>query len=160
MDWLPEIVVQYKRVLKDNRAGYIFCNWQNYDIFKQEFQKEFIIKNLIVWDKDWLGMGNNWRPNHEFIMLITNGKFQTKSNDKTNIIKCRRLSSQKMTHSCEKPVVLLENLIIESSDVGDTVLDTFCGTGSTLVACKKSNRKYIGMELDETYYNIALNKTQ
>lgn len=160
LDWLPSVVLEYSRILKPNCAGYIFCNWQNYDVFKQEFQKEFTIKNCIVWDKDWLGIGNNWRPNHEFIMLITNGKFQTKSNNKTNIIKQRRLSSQKMTHSCEKPVALLENLIIESSNENDLVLDTFCGTGSTLIACKNTNRKYIGVELDTSYFEIAKSKLE
>ena len=36
-----------------------------------------MIKNCIVWDKDWFGMGNNWRANHEFILVLTNGKFMS-----------------------------------------------------------------------------------
>ena len=155
LEWLPEIVKQYYRMLKPNSAGYIFCNWQNYGIFKQSFEKQFTIKNCIVWNKDWFGMGNNWRPNHEFILLITNGKFQTKSNNKSNILTCRRASPQKLTHSCEKPVKLLEELITESSDEGDIVLDSFTGTGSLPLAAINTNRNYIGFELDKQYCDIA-----
>jgi len=158
LDWLPKVVKQWKDLLKPDSCAYIFCNWQNYDVFKQEIQKEFIIKNCIVWDKDWLGMGNNWRPNHEFIILATNGKFKTKSNNKTNIIKSRRLSSQKMLHSCEKPQPLLEELIIESCNENDLILDSFVGSGSTLLASRNLHRKCIGIELEEKYCEIAKNR--
>ena len=100
-------------------------------------------------------MGNNWRPNHEWIIVATNGKFKTKSNNKTNILKHRRMSSQKMLHSCEKPLSLLEELIIESTEEGDVILDGFMGSNSTGHACINTNRKFIGIELDETYFNIA-----
>ena len=155
LDWLPDLVSEYKRILKENSVGYVFCNWQKYDLFKQAFEKEFIIKNCLVWNKDWIGMGNNWRPNHEFILVITNGKFKTKSNNKSNIITQRRVSPQKLTHPCEKPVPLIEELIIESSDEGDVILDSFLGTGSTAIACINTNRNFIGIELDDKYFEIA-----
>lgn len=158
LDWLPQYCKELYRVLKNNTCCYIFCNWQKYDIFKQQLEKYFEIKNCIVWDKDWLGMGNNWRPNHEFIILATKGKFKTKSNNKTNILKHRRLSSKKMLHSCEKPVSLIEELITESTNEKDLILDTFLGSGSTIEACIKQNRNYIGFELDENLYNIINNR--
>jgi site-specific DNA-methyltransferase (adenine-specific) len=160
LDWLPQVVEEYYRLLKPNSAGYIFCNWQNYDIFKQAFAKRFTIKNCIVWNKDWFGIGNNWRPNHEFIMLITNGIFKTKSNNKSNIITQRRMTPQKMTHSCEKPIKLLEELITESSEEDDLILDSFVGTGSLPLACINTHRNYIGFELDPTYCNIANKRIQ
>ena len=155
LDWLPSLVSEYKRILKPDSVGYVFCNWQNYDLFKQAFEIDFTIKNCIVWNKDWFGMGNNWRANHEFIMVITNGKFKTKSNNKSNIITVRRVSPQKLTHSCEKPVALLEEIILESCDEGAIVLDTFLGTGATAVACINTNRNVIGFELDKGYYDVA-----
>lgn len=155
LDWLPKLVDEYHRLLKSNKVGYIFCNWQNYDKFKQEFEKKFEIKNCIVWNKDWFGMGNNWRPNHEFIMVITNGKFKTKSNNKSNIITVRRVSPQKLTHACEKPVPLLTELILESSEENDIVLDSFFGTGATAVACTLNNRKWIGFETESKYIELA-----
>lgn len=132
-----------------------FCGWQNVDKFKMAFEKKFIIKNILVWNKDWFGMGNNYRPNYELILLMCKTNLKTKSKNKSNILTYRRLSPQKLTHSCEKPVPLLEDLIFELTDEGNVILDCFMGTGSTGVACMNTNRHFIGIELDENYFNIA-----
>lgn len=58
-------------------------------------------------------------------------------------------------HPTQKPVALMEFLIKTYTNEGDLVLDSFVGSGSTLVAAKKLNRKYIGIELDTKYYNIC-----
>ena len=58
-------------------------------------------------------------------------------------------------HPTQKPVELLKYLIEKSSNENDTVLDPFMGSGSTGVAAKTLNRKFIGIELDEKYFNIA-----
>lgn len=58
-------------------------------------------------------------------------------------------------HPTQKPVDLLEWLVKSYSNEGDTILDFTMGSGSTGVACKNTNRNFIGIELDETYYNIA-----
>ena len=155
LNWLPHIVKEYKRVLKTNSVGYIFCNWQNYDIFKQSFEKEFIIKNCIVWDKKWFGMGNNWRPNHEFILVITNGNFKTKSNNKSNILSYTRVHPRKLLHSCGKPIELLMELINESCEEGSLILDTFAGSGTAAIAALNTGRSFICIEKDERYFNIA-----
>ena len=61
----------------------------------------------------------------------------------------------KQGHITPKPVDLLEYLIKTSSNEEDVVLDCFMGSGSTGVACLNTNRKFIGIELDENYFNIA-----
>ena len=58
-------------------------------------------------------------------------------------------------HSCQKPLDILERIIKTSSNEGDIILDCFMGSGSTGVACMNTNRKFIGIELDENYFNIA-----
>ena len=58
-------------------------------------------------------------------------------------------------HSCQKPIDILERLIQTHSNKEATVLDCFMGSGSTGVACLQTNRNFIGIELDEKYYNIA-----
>ena len=55
----------------------------------------------------------------------------------------------------QKNVKMLEEFIKRHSDVNDTILDPFMGSGSTGVACIHTNRNFIGMELDENYFNIA-----
>ena len=58
-------------------------------------------------------------------------------------------------HPTQKPVDLLEHLILSYSNEGETVLDNCMGSGSTGVACVNTNRRFIGIELDEGYFNIA-----
>lgn len=58
-------------------------------------------------------------------------------------------------HPTIKPLDIIKNLIINSSQEGDTVLDCFMGSGTTGVACKELNRNFIGMEINEEYYQIA-----
>lgn len=58
-------------------------------------------------------------------------------------------------HPTQKPVALLEYLIRTYTDEGDTVLDNCMGSGSTGVACLNTSRDFIGMELDEKYFDIA-----
>ena len=67
----------------------------------------------------------------------------------------RYSSEGKTVHPTQKPVALLEYLIKTYSNKGDTVLDFTMGSGSTGVACVNTNRKFIGIELDENYFNIA-----
>ena len=62
---------------------------------------------------------------------------------------------KKRLHPTEKPVELLKYLIEIYTNEGETVLDNRMGSGSTGVACVNTNRNFIGIELDEKYFNIA-----
>lgn len=64
-------------------------------------------------------------------------------------------NNQERLHPCQKPVTLLEYLIKTYTNENDTVLDNCMGSGSTGVACVNTNRNFIGIELDENYFNIA-----
>ena len=63
--------------------------------------------------------------------------------------------NNKPVHPTQKPVALMEYIIKTYTNEGETVLDFTCGSGTTGVACKNLNRDFIGIELDENYYNIA-----
>ena len=71
-----------------------------------------------------------------------------------NVFKFKR-DNGKNYHSCQKPIDILSRLIRCSSHEGDTVLDMFMGSGSTGVACVNTNRNFIGIELDDKYFEIA-----
>lgn len=61
-------------------------------------------------------------------------------------------------HPTQKPVAMLEYFIKTYTNEGDVVLDSCMGSGSTGIACKNTNRKFIGIEMDKNYFNIALNR--
>ena len=73
----------------------------------------------------------------------------------TSIMRFSKPHPSVARHPTEKPVSLLENLIKTYTNEGDTVLDNCMGSGSTGVACVNTNRKFIGIELDENYYHIS-----
>ena len=78
----------------------------------------------------------------------------------SNIIECP-VNKKNKYHETEKPVKLLEDLInIFSIDENHIILDFTMGSGSTGVACLNTNRKFIGIELDEKYFNIAKDRIE
>ena len=68
--------------------------------------------------------------------------------------------NNKNVHPTQKPVELLEYLIKTYTDENEVILDNCMGSGSTGVACKNLNRNFIGIELDETYFNIAKDRIE
>jgi len=75
----------------------------------------------------------------------------TKNNHTTSIEYCG-------WHPTQKPISLLERVIKAHTSEGDIVMDIFSGTGSTMIACKNTGRKFIGTELDEEYYEKSLER--
>ena len=73
----------------------------------------------------------------------------------TNLIEISNAKQKGKVHPTQKPVALMEYLIKTYTNEGETVLDFTMGSGSTGVSCKNLNRDFIGIELDETYFNIA-----
>lgn len=69
-------------------------------------------------------------------------------------------NDNKLFHETQKPVELLEYLIKTYTNEGDLVLDFTMGSGSTGVACKHTNRRFIGIEIDENYFNIAKDRIE
>ena len=78
---------------------------------------------------------------------------QTHTNYPKNILEFSK--DRPSTHPTQKPVALMEYLIKTYTNENETVLDFTMGSGTTGVACKNLNRNFIGIELDETYFNIA-----
>ena len=144
------------RILKNDTAIYCFCSWHHIDIFKQEFEKYFKLKNIIIWQKNNTSMGDlkgSYAPKYEMILFGHKGRRLLNGFRYPDILEFKRTNNK--LHPTEKPVDLLELFIKQSSDINDVVFDGFMGSGSTGVACINTNRKFIGCELDENYFKIA-----
>lgn len=151
-EWLPEIY----RVAKPNSHTYIMINARNLKELWIESEKVgYKFQQLLVWDKGNV-TPNKWYMNGcEYILMLRKGKAKNINNIGTkNIIRVPNILGNKK-HPTEKPVELMKVLIENSSNKGDTVLDPFCGSGSTLLAAVETGRYAIGCEIDEKYYNIS-----
>ena len=95
-----------------------------------------------------------WRPSLK--SSNEGGYVQQYTNYPTTILRFDKPS--KATHPTEKPVALLEYLIKTYTNPGDVVLDNCMGSGSTGVACVNTGRRFIGMELDKEYFDIAVRR--
>jgi len=75
-------------------------------------------------------------------------------NKKPNSVQCTE-NSEKNGHPCPKPIKLMEWVVERASISGETILDPFMGSGTTGVACAKLGRRFIGIELEPRYFDIA-----
>lgn len=100
----------------------------------------------------------------EYILFLCDDK---KSLDFGNIAPMKRASKlyqgncqgYKLTkHPTEKPLSLIEKLVLNSSKEGDLVLDCFSGSGTTAHICKLHNRRFLGYEINKKYYDMSLNR--
>lgn len=120
------------------------------------------IKSLI-WNKGNKIMGQFYMSQFEYILFFRKGKGVKINNCGTSDILSipnikRKDANGKNLHDTEKPVELMKILIENSSLENQIVLDPFMGIGSTGIACLQANRKFIGIEIDEKYFNIAKNE--
>jgi len=154
-DWLPPVY----RVLKNGTHCYIMINSRN--LAKLQLAAEsagFKFQNLLVWEKNNVTPSRYYMQKCEYILMLRKGAAKTIGNKgDANIFHTPSILGNK-SHPSEKPVPLMERIIGNSSEPGETVLDPFMGSGSTGVAAKNLNRKFIGCEMDDNYYNIAVKR--
>jgi len=141
-----ELIPRFQELAR--KAVFVFCRWDNLP----EVPKP---KSFIVWVKNnrtagdlahsygrqWEGILFYPMSEHEFIKRPS------------DVIHASKVSN--LCHPTEKPVQLICELIRNNTNPGDTIFDPFMGSGTTGVACMELGRKFIGCEIDETYFEIA-----
>ena len=156
LNWLNDFVNEMHRVSKPNTAHYVFCSFHHIDKFKQAIERKFKIKNILTWVKNNTSMGDlkgDFAPKTEFVIFFHKGRKLINGKRDSNVLEFKR--TQNKLHPTQKPVDMLEFMIEKFSDESDIILDPFMGSGSTGIACLNTNRNFIGIELDETYFNLA-----
>ena len=151
--YFTAIKSELERVMKKDAALFIFCDDIYYAVLVGLFYDWKQI-NLLVWDKKRIGMGKPFRRRHELIFYASRGT-PVANGTMSHIPTILEYSITKEHHGAEKPVALCESLIQELSPKGSTVLDPFLGSGTTGVAAMNTNRRFIGIELDPGYFDIA-----
>ena len=150
------------QILKNNSAFYCFCSWKTSDIFKNLLEKAgFTIKNQIIWVKNNHTSGDlkaQFGQQYEVCFYCNKGRKFINGKRLTDVWFFDRVSGKSLVHQNQKPVELIEQIILKSTDENDTILDPFMGSGTTGIACVNNNRNFIGIELDKQYFDIAQNR--
>lgn len=161
-----EVLDELCRVMKKINI-YFFCSQKQIIPLLDYFVKKKKCNwNILSWHKTnpIPACGNKYLTDTEFILFFREkgvkvyGSFDTKRTWYATPL--NQSDKKKYGHPTVKPLSILENLVVNSSQEGEVVLDCFMGSGSTGVACLNTNRDFIGIELDEGYFNIAQNRIE
>ncbi len=158
LEWLPEFVNKCHTIMKEDTAIYMFCSWHYIDIFKQEIEKHFKIKNILIWVKNNHGSGDlkgAYAPKHEFVIYAHKGRSLFRDKRIPDVLEYPKISSNNLVHPTEKNINMLETFIKNNTDEDQIILDPFMGSGTTGIAAKNLNRNFIGIELDSHYFRVA-----
>ena len=156
-----EVLDELCRVMKKINC-YFFCSHKQIIPLLDYFVKDKKCNyNLLTWHKTnpVPACNNKYLSDTEYCLFFREsgvkilGSFETK---KTYYVTPSNIKDkQKYNHPTVKPLDIIQNLIVNSSNECDVVLDPFVGSGTTGVACKNLNRNFIGIELDKNYFEIA-----
>lgn len=158
---IKDYIYELYRVLKEKSILYIMCNNKNLqDMLNEGVKAGFHFVKSLIWEKSNKICGTYYMGCYEYILLFRKGGHRPINKCGTpDILKIpiRKIKDEKgkNLHDTEKPVELMKILIENSSDEKDIVLDPFMGIGTTGIACKETNRNFIGIEIDEKYFNTA-----
>jgi DNA modification methylase len=161
-----------KEFSKEASLHYICMDWRHIKeiINAASVYDEF--KNLCVWNKDNGGMGSLYRSKHELIFIFKNGKdshinnielgshgrYRTNVWDYPGANSFGKDKDNLKFHPTVKPIEMVKDAILDVTNRGDIVLDSFLGSGTTLIAAEKCGRICYGIELEPLYIDTTIRR--
>lgn len=154
---IPELI----RVMSEDSEMYWFCGggggspilawaWLEF----KKFEPELRVKNLIVWDKMWPGLGWDWRFQYETIFQLVKGKgIENTDSSSVNVIRSRKIIPQEGEHPTPKSEDVINEILKRKPS--KIVLDPFSGGGTTCATAKKLRRDFIGIEIEPKYVTMT-----
>lgn len=159
-----DILNQFCRVMKKINI-FIWCSkLQLLDIMNYFIGEKGCYFELLTWNKSnpTPSTNNSWLPDIEYCLyfresgVVLNDGYELKSKWYASPI--NKKDKDKFNHPTIKPLELVEKHLKHTTQENDIVLDTFLGSGTTAVACKNTNRQYIGFEINKKWFDIAKNR--
>jgi DNA modification methylase len=163
-------------VSRDGAVHYVCMDWRHLgELFAAGKEVYGAFLNLAVWVKSNAGQGSFYRSQHEHIGVFRVGKARHLNNvqlgrhgrSRSNVWQYQGANTFRpgrmddlRAHPTVKPVALVCDAIRDSTRRGDTVLDTFCGSGTTLLACERVGRRGIGVEIEPRFVDLAIRRWQ
>lgn len=155
LDFFPAMIT----AMAKNSTAYVCGSHQTIEKWKPLFASHLSYKNLIVWMKNNWSMGDlkgSYAGQHELILFGSNGSQDMIGKRDSDVWQFDR--NPPKDHPTQKPINLIEYAL--SKFQSGKVLDLFGGSGSTLIACEKTNRKCFMMEIDPHYCGVIIERWQ
>lgn len=157
---------EFFRVLKDGSHCYVMTNHVNLiEMLNTFIDVGFHFIKSLIWDKGNKIMGQFYMSQFEYILFFRKGFGKKINNCGTSDILSIPNNKTKTPygsnyHDTEKPVELFKILIENSTQPNEVVMDPFMGIGGCGVACKQTGRRFIGCEIDKTYFDVAKHRIE
>lgn len=155
--WLAEAC----RVMANTSSLFIFCRWDVQGQFYDAIAEHFQVRSQVIWDRGVHGLGDlnaQYAPCHDVAWFATKGKWKFPNGRPKSVYRVDRLPANELLHPTQKPVPLMRVIVSDLTQFGDTVLDCFAGSGPCGVACIKTGRRFLGVEIDPGYFDIAVKR--
>lgn len=152
-----DLAVEWKRVIKSDGHLLVFCHDESYPVFYPVTFGMWDSSKALVWDKTRIGLGRTFRHQFELILWAHDKQAYTNEHGKvhSNVLKYSPTLSKDRDHPVQKPPELIRELIEVCTRTDATILDCFMGSGTTGEACVNLGRNFIGVEINEGYFNIS-----
>lgn len=151
----PEMMAGLYAALADDADCYVMANDKNvHPLTDAALKAGFQFHNLLVWDKITPTANRWYMKNLEFALYLWKGRARTINNPSAKQI-IRGGLDKVAGHPTEKPVPLMAEYIRNSSQPGQIVLDPFMGSATTGVAALQLGRRFVGIELDPLFFDMA-----
>lgn len=151
---LDQAFLEAKRHLLPDAHIYIFGNPNEIENIKPLFCKYFNLKNILIWDREVIGMGDlkTYGRSYDVVYFGYNEVWKDLNGTRDrDILRFNRVSPGNLMHPTEKPLDILEYIIKKSTKPNEYIIDPFAGSCSTLKAAKNQFRNAYGFELEAKY---------
>jgi len=155
------VVWECIRILKQNRAFFLFTNWENEWWMQQALQTH--LRNKVIWVKnDWSmgALGSSLANQYETIFLGAKGNWKLKGKRVSDVQSFPRVSPVGRIHPTEKPLKLIQWIVELTTNQGDLVIDPYLGSGVTAEVCIRTRRRLIGWEIDKDFYEATTKRVR
>lgn len=156
VEWFESIIKELTRILRDGGNFISIVGEHNLPKKLEILSKHLTYNWIIVWYKpNAMQFGKTGYSVQSLIQWYSKGKGFKNGKKRDVIVVPINPSKNRNGHPTPKPLDLISELVVRFSNDKDVVLDPFLGSGTTAVACKQLNRKFIGIEISEKYCSIA-----
>lgn len=151
---IREVVAAAQPHLVSGGAVLSFIDWRQWPNLVGALESlNLRVNGMLVWDKEFPGLGNGFRSQHELVCYASNGTARVIAKDTGNVFRSKRVPTDH--HPSPKPVGLIEKMLRVVTIPGDLVIDPFAGSGTTLLAARNLGRRCIGIERSPEHCETA-----